>query len=323
MPCFLLVILIGFGGIKLKIRRYDVRSVIGMKVVVGPASKGLAEKTAELAGLEAVGVACKLFPDGESYVRLEGSVRGEDVVVVQTTSAPQDSRLLQLAFLAGAAKRNGALKVTVVVPYLGYARQDKMFLEGEGVSVETVARMLKAAGVDALVTVNVHAESALKTFPFPAENLSAIPLLAEYFVQKGYEKAFALAPDKGAMYIAEQAQQVLGGSAGHLDKQRDRYTGQTSQTGEGLDVKGQTVIIFDDIISTGGTIVGAAKILRELGAERVFTACVHPVLVGDAERRILDAGVEEVVGTDSVSSGVGKVSLAPLIAEFLKAQESG
>ena len=294
-----------------------------MKVVLGPASTGLAEKTAELAGLETVGVAYKLFPDGESYVRLEGSVQGEHVVIVQTTSAPQDSRLMQLAFLAGAAKRNGALKVTAVVPYLGYARQDKMFLEGEGVSVETVARMLKAAGVDALVTVNVHSESALARFPFPAKTLSAIPLLAEYFVTKGCEKAFALAPDKGAMYIAEQARAVLGGGVGHLEKRRDRYTGQTSQSGEGLDVKGQTVIIFDDIISTGGTIVGAAKILRELGASRVFAACVHPVLVGDAERRILDAGVEEVVGTDSIPSHVGKVSLAPLIAEVLKAQESG
>jgi ribose-phosphate pyrophosphokinase len=294
-----------------------------MKVILGPASKALGEKTAELAGLETVNVTYKTFPDGEAYVRLEGSVQNEHVAIVQTTGAPQDSRLMQLAFLAGAAKQNGALKVTAVVPYLGYARQDKMFLQGEGISLETIARMLKAAGVDALVTVNVHAESALARFPFPAKTLSAIPLLAEYFVQKGYEKAFALAPDKGAMYIAEQAQAVLGGGAGHLDKKRDRYTGQTTQTGEGLDVKGQTVIIFDDIISTGGTIVGAAKILRELGAKRIFTACVHPVLVGDAERRILDAGVEEVVGTDSVSSDVGKVSLAPLIAEFLKAQKSG
>jgi ribose-phosphate pyrophosphokinase len=296
---------------------------VDLKVVVGPASRGLGERTAVLAGLEAVGVAYKMFPDGEAYVRLEGSVQGEHVVVVQTTSAPQDSRLMQLAFLADAAKRNGALKVTVVVPYLGYARQDKMFLEGEGVSVETVARMLKAAGVDALMTVNVHAEGVLGRFPFPAETLSAVPLLAEYFVEKGFGKAFALAPDKGAMYIAEQAQQVLGGGAGHLEKRRDRYTGQTSQTGEGLDVKGQTVIIFDDIISTGGTIVGAAKILRERGAVRVFAGCVHPVLVGDAERRILEAGVEEVVGTDSIHSHVGKVSLAPLIAEALKALESG
>jgi ribose-phosphate pyrophosphokinase len=312
-----------FGGIKLKIRLYDVRRVIDMKVVLGPASRVLAEKTAELAGLETVGVVYKAFPDGESYVRLEGSVRDEHVVIVQTTCAPQDSRLMQLAFLADAAKRNGACKVTAVVPYLGYARQDKMFLEGEGVSVETVARMLKAAGVDALVTVNVHAESALEKFPFPAKTLSAIPLLAEYFVQKGFGKAFALAPDKGAMYIAEQARAVLGGGVGHLDKKRDRYTGQTSQTGEGLDVKGQAVIIFDDIVSTGGTIVGAAKILRELGASCVFAGCVHPVLVGDAERRILEAGVEEVVGTDSIPSRVGKVSLAPLIAEALKALESG
>ncbi len=294
-----------------------------MKVVLGPASKELGEKTAELAGLETVGVAYKAFPDGESYVRLEGSVRDEYVVIVQTTSAPQDTRLMQLAFLAGASKRNGACKVTAVVPYLGYARQDKMFLEGEGVSVETVACMLKAAGVDGLVTVNIHAEGVLKKFPFPAENLSAIPLLAEFFVEKGYGKAFALAPDKGAMYIAEQAQAVLGGGVGHLDKKRDRYTGKIMQTGEGLDVKGQTVIIFDDIISTGGTIVGAAKIMRELGAARVFTACVHPVLVGDAEKRILNAGVEEVVGTDSVPNRVSKVSLAPLIAKVLKAQESG
>jgi ribose-phosphate pyrophosphokinase len=294
-----------------------------MKVVLGPASKSLGEKTAELAGLGTVPVAYKVFPDGESYVRLEGSVQDEHVVIVQTTCAPQDSRLMQLAFLAGAAKRNGACRVTAVVPYLGYARQDKMFLQGEGVSVETVALMLEAAGVDALVTVNIHAEGALEKFPFPAKTLSAVPLLAEYFVEKGCGKAFALAPDKGAMYIAEQAQKVLGGGAGHLDKRRDRYTGQTTQTGENLDVKGQTVIIFDDIISTGGTIVGAAKILRELGAARVFTACVHPVLVGAAEQRILDAGVEEVVGTDSVPSGVSKVSLAPLIAEALKAQESG
>ncbi|MBN1357671.1 ribose-phosphate diphosphokinase [Candidatus Bathyarchaeota archaeon] len=294
-----------------------------MKVVLGPASRELGEKTAELSGLETVGVAYKAFPDGESYVRLEGSVRDEHVVIVQTTSAPQDSRLMQLAFLAGASKRNGACKVTAVVPYLGYARQDKMFLEGEGVSVETVACMLNAAGVDSLVTVNIHAEAALKKFPFPAKTLSAIPLLAEYFVEKGYGKAFALAPDKGAMYIAEQAQRVLGGGAGHLEKKRDRYTGQTTQTGEGLKVKGQPVIIFDDIISTGGTIVGAAKILRELGAANIFTACVHPVLVGDAEQRILGAGVDEVVGTDSVPSHVSKVSLAPLIAKALKAQESG
>jgi ribose-phosphate pyrophosphokinase len=214
--------------------------------------------------------------------------------------------------------------VTAVVPYLAYARQDKIFLQGENISIETVARMLSAAGISQLITVNVHAESALTKFPFPAaKTITAIPLLAEHFVQKGYKKAFALAPDKGAMCIAEQAQSVLGGEAGHLEKQRDRYTGQVTMAQQQFNVKGETVIIFDDIISTGGTIVAAAKILRELGAKRVFAACVHPLLIGDAEKRILDAGVAEIVGTDSVPSNVSKVSLAPLLSNELKALNGG
>ena len=293
-----------------------------MKVVSGPASKELAEAVSALTGFENVPVAFKVFPDGESYVRLEGNLQGESVAIVQTTCPPaQDGRLFQLAFMADAAKRGGAVKVTAVVPYLAYARQDKMFLSGEGVSVETVARMLKAAGIDELLTVNIHSDEALGQFPFPAKTVSAIPLLAQYFVQRGFKGAFALSPDKGAMHIAKQAQEVLGGDAGHLDKQRDRYTGQTKQTAEGLNVKGQTVIIFDDIISTGGTIVGAAKILHEQGAKHVFCACVHGLLIGDAEKHILNAGVGEIVGTDSVPSRVSKVSLAPLLSRELRSKK--
>jgi ribose-phosphate pyrophosphokinase len=294
-----------------------------MKIVLGPASKELGEKVAALTGIEKVPVAHKTFPDGENYIRLEAKVQNEDVVIVQTTSPPQDNKLMQLAFMADAAKRNGARKVTAVVPYLAYARQDKMFLQGENISIETVGNLLDAAGISELITVNVHQENALAKFPFPARSLSAIPVIAEYFVKKGIRKAFALSPDKGAVHIAQQAQQVLGGEYGYLEKQRDRYTGQTSQIGKGLNVKGKTVVIFDDIISTGGTIVGAAKILRELGAAHVFTACVHALLVGDAEKRILEAGVEEIVGTDSVPSTASKVSLAPLISKELKALKSG
>jgi ribose-phosphate pyrophosphokinase len=294
-----------------------------MKIILGPASASLGEKIAELTGFEKVPVVSKVFPDGETYVRLESPVQDEHVAIVQTTSSPQDSHLMQLAFIAAAAKRDGAKKVTAVVPYLAYARQDRIFLQGENISIETVANMLSAAGINQLITVNVHAESALTKFPFPAKTLSAIPLLAEHFVQKGYRKAFALAPDKGAMHIAEQAQQVLGGEAGHLEKQRDRYTGQVTMAQQFFNVKGETVIIFDDIISTGGTIVATSKILRELGAKYIFAACVHPLLIGDAEKRILDAGVVEIVGTDSVPSQASKVSLAPLISTELKALHGG
>jgi len=290
-----------------------------MKVISGPASKELAEEVSAQTGFPNVPVLSKVFPDGESYVRLDGNVQGEEVAIVQTTCPPmQDGRLFQLAFLADAAKRTGATKVTAVVPYLAYARQDKMFLAGEGISVETIARMLKAAGIDHFLTVNIHSEPTLKQFPFPAKTLSAIPAIADYFVKKGYKGAFALSPDKGAMYIARQAQEVLGGDVGYLSKTRDRYTGQTVQTAEGLKVKDKTVIILDDIISTGGTIVGAAKILLEQGAKHVFCGCVHGLLIGNAEKRILDAGIEEIVGTNSVPGSVSKVSLAPLISQALK-----
>ncbi len=290
-----------------------------MKIVAGPASADLAEKICQLTDFEKVSVASRIFPDGENYVRLEGDVEAEHVAIVETTCTYQDQRLMQLAFISAAAKRNKAKKVTAVVPYLAYARQDKIFLPGENISIQTVAAMLKAAGIDDLVTVNVHEASALTLFPFPAKTVTAIPLLAEYFAQKGIEQAFALSPDKGAMYIAQQAQTVLKGDVGHLEKHRDRYTGQTTQTASHLDVRGKSVIIFDDIISTGGTIVGAARILREQGAEHVYTACVHGLLIGDAEKRILDSGVEEIVATDSVPSKSSKVSLAPLLSQEIKA----
>lgn len=294
-----------------------------MKIILGPASRQLGEKIAELLNIDTVPVAFKNFPDGESYIRLEGDLQNEEAVIVQTTSPPQDARLVQLALIADAAKLNGAKKVTAITPYLAYARQDKAFLHGEAISIQAIARMLKAAGVDNLITVNVHQERVLTKFPFPAKTVSAIPLLAEYLKQKSREKAFALAPDQGALHIVEEAKTVLGGECGYLEKHRDHYTGQVSVEKKSFDVKGKTVIIFDDIISTGGTIVAAAKILKELEAGVVYAACVHPLLIGDAEKRIIEAGVKEIIGTDSVPSHVSKVSLAPLISEELKERKSG
>jgi ribose-phosphate pyrophosphokinase len=287
-----------------------------MKIVLGPSSKELGEKIASILRVETVPVALKKFPDGESYIRIEGSVHGDEVIIVQTTSPPQDQRLLQLALMADAAKRSGSANVKAVVPYLAYVRQDRVFLAGEALSIETVANMLKAAGVDSLLTFNVH-EEVLSRFPFPAKTLSAIPALAEHFRRRGLEGAFSLAPDDGALYLAQQAEHVLKGGYGFLEKHRDLYTGQVSIEKKTLKVKDKTVVIFDDIISSGGTIVAAARILKNLEAARIFVSCVHPLLIEDAEQRILDAGVEEIVGTDSVPATVSKVSLAPLIAKEL------
>ena len=289
-----------------------------MKIILGPASKQLGKSIAENLGVKSVHVVFKRHPDGESYIRLEGNVQDDDVVIVHTTSPPQDARIIQLSLMVDAAKRCGAKKITTVVPYLAYARQDKIFLEGESVSIEVIARILDVAGVDVLKTVNVHEEKVLKRFPFKAETLSAIPLLAEHFVDNGYEEAWAIAPDKGALRLAEEAKKVLGGDCDYLEKFRNPQTGQIKMERKQLDVKGDTVIIFDDIISTGGTIVKAAEIWKKLGAEEIFAACVHPLLIGDAESRILKAGVKKIIGTNSVTSHVSEVSLTPLISQRLR-----
>jgi len=294
-----------------------------MKIIPGPSSTELGRKIAEILGVETVSVAHKKFPDSESYIRLEGEVKGEEIVIVQSTGPPQDTSLIQLFILADAAKDLGAKRVIAIVPYLAYARQDKRFLPGEAISIQTIGKLLKTSGIDELITVNVHERKVLEKFEIPAKSISAIGLLADYFKSKGLERAFALAPDEGAAEFAIEASKVLGGDYGWLHKERDRYTGEVRTEEKNLDVSGKDAIIFDDIISTGGTTANAVKILRKQGARRVFAACVHPLMIGNAKERILQAGAEEIVGTDSVPSNVTVVSLAPLLAKALTEKIKG
>ena len=288
-----------------------------MIVVPGPASQSLGQKVAETLDAQIVSVNLKNFPDGEYGLRFDGDLKGEEVVVVQSTGPPQDTNIMQLLLMLDAAKDLGAEKVTAVVPYLAFARQDKRFLPGEVVSAETFVKLIEACGTDRFVTVNIHAKGTLKRFSVPTENLSAITLLAEHFKNRGLDGAFSLSPDKGAVELAEETDRVLGGGCGWLRKERDRYTGEIQVEEKSLNVKGRDVIVFDDIISTGGTIARAVKMLRTQGARRVYAACVHPLLIGEAKQKILENGAEEIVGTDSIPSSVRTVSLAPLIAEAL------
>lgn len=288
-----------------------------MILVPGPASHNLGQKVAETLNVRIVSVNLKSFPDGEYCLRFEGDLKGEEVVVVQSTGPPQDTNIMQLLLMLDTAKDVGAEKVTAVVPYLAFARQDKRFLPGEAVSAETFVKLIEACGTDRFITVNIHSENTLKRFSVPNENLSAITSLAEHFKSRGLDRAFSLSPDKGAVELAEEADRVLGGGYGWLRKERDRYTGEIQVEKKSLNVKGRDVIVFDDIISTGGTLARAVKMLKTQGARRVYAACVHPLLIGEAKQKILQSGAEEIVGTDSIPSSVKTVSLAPLIAEAL------
>jgi len=293
--------------------------VSALKVIPGPASRELGLKVAEKLGVEAVKMEYKLFPDGESYVRFDSSVEGETVAIVQSTYPPQDKHLMELCLIADTAKDLGAKRVIAVVPYLAYARQDKRFLPGEAISIRTVGRLLRASGVDKLITVDAHSDEALKALNMEAVNVSAIDTLARYMAdEKGLRGAFALAPDRGALELAERASRTLGDGFGWLQKERSRITGEVKVEEKTLDVSGRTVIIFDDMISTGGTVIAALEVLKRQGASRVYAACTHPLLVRDALKRILASGCDGVIGTDSVPSPVSVVSIAGLLARELR-----
>jgi len=286
-------------------------------LVPGPASQNLGQKIAEILNARIVPVKLKTFPDGEYCLRFDGDLKDEEVIVVQTTGPPQDTNIMQLLMMLDAAKDLGAEKVTAVVPYLAFARQDKRFLPGEAVSAETFVKLIEACETDRFITVNIHAENTLKRFSVPTKNLSAITSLAEHFKTQGLDGAFSLSPDKGAIKLAEEADKVLGGGCGWLRKERNRFTGEIQVEEKSLNVEGRDVIVFDDIISTGGTIARVVKMLKTQGARRVYAACVHPLLIGEAKTKIMQSGAEEIVGTDSIPSSVRTVSLAPLIAEAL------
>jgi ribose-phosphate pyrophosphokinase len=289
-----------------------------MIIIPGPASSSLGNKIAEKMNCETVDVIIKSFPDGEYALRFNNDLNGKDVVVVQTTGPPQDTNVMQLLLMLDSAKDLGAKTITAVVPYFAFARQDKRFLKFEAVSAMTLVKLIESCGVDRFITVNIHSEDILGKFKIPAVNLSAITLLAEYLKSRGLNGAFSLSPDKGAVDLAKQADQVLNGGYGWLRKERDRYTGEIQVEEKQLDVKGKDVIVFDDIISTGGTIARAIKMLRSQKAKRIYAACTHPLLIGEAKTRILQSGAEEIIGTDSLSSSLSTISLSPLIAKALK-----
>lgn len=288
-----------------------------MIVIPGPASQKLGQRVGELLKIGVVPVEFKRFPDGESYLRFEDNLEGEDVVIIQTTGPPQNENLIQLFLMADNAKDLGARTVTAVIPYFAYARQDKRFRSGEVFSVKTVMRVLEGCGVDRIITVNTHNPEILRAFTVPVMDLSAIGLIAEHFKNLGFDGAFSLSLGKKAFDIAKQASSVLKGEYGSVQTQRDRLNGRVTIGRKSLPVKDRDLVIFDDIISSGGTMVEAVKWVREQGARRVYAACVHPLLIGDAEKRILKSGAEGIVGTDCVPSHLSVVSVAPLIAASL------
>jgi ribose-phosphate pyrophosphokinase len=293
-----------------------------MIVIPGPTSLELGEKIAEKMGVNTHPADHRLFPDGESYIRLTTPVEGETAVVVQTTFPNPDRGMMQLFLMVRAAKDLGAGRVVCVVPYLAYSRQDKRFLEGEALSLNTVVTLLGDAGGDDLIVVDIHNEESLDRLRGKTSlgivNLSAMPLLAGHLKKLGFDGAYSLSPDAGAKYLADAAAGVLGGSSGFFEKVRDRKTGEIDMVAKGIDIVGGDAVVFDDIISSGGTTAAAVRGLKNQGAERVAAACTHGLFMGEAERWILEAGADLLLSTDTVQTRLSRVTVAGLVAGYLE-----
>jgi len=293
-------------------------------LVPGSGNVPLAEAVAASLGVALVQTEVTKFPDGEQHVRLLNSVRGAGVFLIQPTGPPVDSHLVELLLLADAARRAGAERVTAVIPYFGYARQDRRARGREALAARLAADLIAVAGVDRVVAVDVHSHAIEGFFSVPFDHVSAVPLLLREMVRLGLPaEGVIVSPDLGAVKLAERYAKELDLPVAVVRK--TRLSGaEVAVTGVTGDVRGRAPIIVDDMISTGATIVAATEAVIGAGARQgVTVAATHGLFAGDAWERLQGAGLERVIVTDSVPQVAGGglslhvVSIAPLLADVI------
>ncbi|QHS17762.1 ribose-phosphate diphosphokinase [Halopenitus persicus] len=281
-------------------------------IVPSSGTQTLAAALADEAGVPLATPTFERFADGERLAAVP-EFAGEEATVVASTVT--DGDWIELLQLQDAVREAGASEVTTVIPYLGYARQDRAFKPGQPVSARAMARAV-ATGTDRIVLVNPHEESVAGFFPVPVEVVDAAGALAEPLPE--LRDPLFLAPDAGAIGIAETLRDAYGsGSTDYFEKHRDREDGSVEITPSDAPVADRDVVVVDDIIATGSTMSESIAVLRERGADRVVAACVHPVLASNAVTKLRAAGVERIVGTDTVERACSEASVAPAIAANL------
>ncbi len=292
-----------------------------VSIIAGPSSLDLATAIAMHLDAELVPVDLRIFPDGESKIRMR-RVDKDYCIVVQSTYPPTDRHLLQALMMIKRCLEDGAANVCAVMPYMGYSRQDRAFLDGEVVSMALVAKLIETVGTKRLITVDIHSPASLSYFTIDTQNVSAVRLLADYAAVKIKPNApIVVSPDMGGAKRAVKFARMLGTDMVALKKSRDKDTAEVIIEEKELNsnVLGRDLIILDDMISTGESIVQACRFLRRYKPNKIYAICTHALLIGDATTRIKAAGVEEIISTNSVPGINAKVDLAPLITTKLKA----
>jgi ribose-phosphate pyrophosphokinase len=289
-----------------------------LKLLIGPSSNILGNRIVELMGIEKVNLTYKIFPDGESYVKVEGVEKEDLIMLVHSLSPPQDRNLFVLLQMLSVLNDIGTKEIVLVVPYLAYARQDKMFLPGEAISSKVVSKVLNSFYFKKILVVEPHSKESISFFGEKAESVSATNSVL-YFIKEVLRKNYVVvAPDEGRLNRVVELSKLLGSDYGWLIKSRDRYSGKVeSKIGKTISNTSE-VLLFDDIVSTGGTISEAAKILKKEGIKNIDLICVHGLFVGSAEERIKEAGVRNIFCSDTVEGKFTSFSVSREIVEKLR-----
>ena len=298
----------------------------GMKLLAGNSNRGLADRIAQYLGLPLIKAQVRRFADMEVSVEIQENVRGEDIFVIQSTSFPANDNVMELLLMIDALKRASARRITAVLPYFGYARQDRKAGPRTPISAKLLANLITEAGASRVLTVDLHAGQIQGFFDIPTDNLFAAPVIVRDIEdQLGQDNLMVVSPDVGGVVRARALAKRLGADLAIVDKRRER-AGESEVMNIIGDVAGRACILVDDIVDSGGTICNAAEALIEKGAKTVCAYATHGVFSGGAVARIRESRLNPMVVTDSIEAtedmcrcaNIRRVSIAPLIGEAMR-----
>jgi ribose-phosphate pyrophosphokinase len=293
------------------------------KILSGTAHPELAAKIAQSVGLPVSDAVVSSFPDGETRVKINENIRGRDVFIVQPTCPPTNQNLMELLILIDAARRASAYRITAVIPYFGYARQDRKDQPRVPITAKLVANLLAAAGTDRVLTLDLHAQQIQGFFDIPVDHLYAAPVLIRYLRQKKLENLVIVSPDVGGLKLASAYADALSASLAIVAKRRLSPT-ETEATHVIGDVEGKNVLLVDDLTETAGTLTSAAALLKEKGARDIYAGVSHAVFTEIAHERLHNSCIQELITTDSTpiqlhtDSRITVLSIAELLGEGIQ-----
>jgi len=297
-----------------------------LQIFTGNANPELAQEIVEFLGMELRKAKVSKFKDGEVRLEINESVRGNNVFIIQPTCAPVNENLMELLIMVDAIRRASAKSITTVIPYYGYARQERKQKPREPISAKLVANLLTAAGADRMVTIDLHTSSIQGFFDIPVDHMPAVPLLANYYREKQLENVVVVSPDIGGVTRARNLAERLNCTLAIIDKRRPEPN-KSEIMGIIGDVRGKNVIIVDDMIDTAGTITNAANFLSEqAGANEVYACCTHAVFTPPAVERIQQSSIKEMLITNTIPlteeekqcAKIQTVSIAPLLGRTIE-----